>query len=284
MIARNSKYFLFLLAGTALFVAGNAAFFSITGLSHFFSGAFWSIVIMASSLEIGKLVTVSFLYRFWNRINKLLRIYLLVGTVTLVGITSVGIFGFLSKAYQGSTLDLEHSSLEVKFTEERLAQLKEDKVYLQQELEEQVNTLPDNYITAKRKLREQYTPQINEMSVDIIKTTSEVGKLKQKLLITGVDVGPLLYVADAFDTSIDNVAKWLILILIFVFDPLALALVIALNVVLEESNINRIIKDRPRKIMPRGKEIEFQKEAKKSINPSKHKRSIFSRIGNKKYT
>ena len=284
MIARNSKYFLFLLAGTALFVAGNAAFFSITGLSHFFSGAFWSIVIMASSLELGKLVSASFLYRFWDRINKFLRVYLLVGTVTLVGITSVGIFGFLSKAYQGATLELEQSSLEVKFKEERLAQLKEDKLYLQQELEEQINTLPDNYITAKRQLRAQYTPQINETSIDIIKTTSEVGKLKQALLTTGVDVGPLLYVADAFDTSVDNVAKWLILILIFVFDPLALALVIALNVVLDESTLSKIPKVSPRKIISRGKEIEFQEEAKKNSNPSNHKRSVFSRIGNKKYT
>jgi len=266
MIASNSKAFLLLLAGTALFVAGNAAFFSITGLSHFFAGAFWSVIIMASSLELGKLVAASFLYRFWDKINTVLKAYLLIGIITLVGITSTGIFGFLSKAYQGSTLELEQSNLETKFLEERLAQLKEDKVYLQQELEEQISTLPPNYITAKRKLREQYSPQVQALSEDIIKVTSNLGELKQKLLTTGVDVGPLLYVANAFDTTMDNVAKWLIFILIFVFDPLALALVIAVNIVLEEHHHTKVLsinlEDTPPKKKQRGKEIEFQKEAK----------------------
>ena len=102
----KSKLFIFLLAFSALFIAGNAAFFSITGLSHLFAGAFWSVVVMASSLELGKLVAASFLHRYWSALSKWIKIYLVTGCVTLVIITSIGIFGYLSKAYQGATVDL----------------------------------------------------------------------------------------------------------------------------------------------------------------------------------
>tara|TARA_B100001250_G_C19816234_1_gene798583 strand:+ start:5886 stop:6764 length:879 start_codon:yes stop_codon:yes gene_type:complete len=226
----KSKLFIFLLAFSALFIAGNAAFFSITGLSHLFAGAFWSVVIMASSLELGKLVTASFLHRYWTTLSRWIKIYLVSGCLILVGITSIGIFGYLSKAYQGSTLQLNEITLELNLYEEELDRLKENKAYLQEEMDIQISSLPDNYITARRNLRNEYYEQISKVTSQITTVTSEISDLKISMLKTGADVGPILYVADAFNTDVDTVVKWLIFILILVFDPLAVALVLATNI------------------------------------------------------
>ena len=96
---------------SALLIAGSAAFFSVFGLSKLFSGAALSVVVMAGSLEFGKIVAASFLYRYWNDINKLLKIYMTTGVVTLVLITSAGIFGYLSNAYQGATIQFENECI-----------------------------------------------------------------------------------------------------------------------------------------------------------------------------
>ena len=230
----KSKLFIFILAFSALFIAGNAAFFSVTGLSHLFAGAFWSVVIMASSLELGKLVTASFLHRYWTTLSRWIKIYLVSGCLILVGITSIGIFGYLSKAYQGSTLQLNEITLELNLYEEELDRLKENKAYLQEEMDIQINSLPDNYITARRNLRNEYYEQISKVTSQITNVTSEISDLKISILQTGADVGPILYVADAFNTDVDTVVKWLIFILILVFDPLAVALVLATNIAISK--------------------------------------------------
>ena len=145
---------------SALFIAGCAAFFSVFGIGKLFSGAFIAVVIMASSLEIGKLVTASFLYRYWDKINLLQKVYMAAATIMLIFITSAGIFGYLSNAYQGATVEFEKQTTALLFKEEQVEQLEEDKQFLLNELDQQVQSLPDNYITAKRKLREDYNPQI----------------------------------------------------------------------------------------------------------------------------
>ena len=118
---------------SALLIAGSAAFFSVFGLSKLFSGAALSVVVMAGSLEFGKIVAASFLYRYWNDINKLLKIYMTTGVVTLVLITSAGIFGYLSNAYQGATIQFEKQTTTLFYKEDRLEQLEEDKIYLKEE-------------------------------------------------------------------------------------------------------------------------------------------------------
>ena len=214
---------------SALFVAGSAAFFSVFGLSNLFAGAKLSVIVMASSLEFGKLVAASFLYRFWNNVNKILRTYMAIGVVVLVLITSAGIFGYLSNAYQGATINFEKQSTQLLALEDRLDVLQEDRVFLKQELDDQVATLPENYFTAKRNLREQYNPQIQEISTEILEVKGRISDLEIELIETGVDVGPAIYLAKAFETDVDTVVKFFIFILIFVFDPLALALVLAFN-------------------------------------------------------
>ena len=213
----------------ALLIAGSAGFFSVFGLSKLFAGAALSVIIMAGSLEFGKLVTAAFLYRYWDKINLFQKTYLMTAVITLVLITSAGIFGYLSNAYQGATVTFEKQSNQLIAYEDRLEQLQEDKSFLKEELEVQVNDLPDNYITAKRKLREEYNPRIQQVNDEILDVKGKIGDLKVGLVETGVDVGPAIYLARTFDTDVDSVVKFFIFILIFVFDPLAVMLVVAFN-------------------------------------------------------
>ena len=234
----NSKYFYIWIGLSALLIAGSAAAFSVYGLAKLFSGAFLSVVVMAGSLELGKLVTASFLYRYWNVINYFQKVYMTIATLVLIFITSAGIFGYLSNAYQGATLEFEKQSTELLTIEERIEQLEEDKVFLKEELEVAISELPDNYITAKRKLREDYNPQILEINNELLEYKKTRADLEIGLVSTGVDVGPAIYLARTFGTDIDTVVKFFIFILIFVFDPLAVMLVIAYNQALMDRQKN----------------------------------------------
>ena len=242
----NSKYFLYWIGISALLIAGSAAAFSVYGLAKLFSGAFISVVIMAGSLELGKLVTASFLYRYWNMINWFQKVYMTIATIVLVFITSAGIFGYLSNAYQGATLEFEKQSTELLTVEERIEQLDEDKDFLKEELEQAISELPDNYITAKRKLREEYNPQITQLNQELLEYKTKRADLEIQLVSTGVDVGPAIYLARTFGTDIDTVVKFFIFILIFVFDPLAVMLVIAYNqALIDRSKDKGKIEDTP---------------------------------------
>ena len=225
----RSENFHIYLGIAALLIAGSAGFFSVFGLSKLFAGAAFSVIIMAGSLEFGKLVTAAFLYRYWDKVNLFQKTYLMTAVVTLVLITSAGIFGYLSNAYQGATVTFEKQTNLLISYEDRLDQLQEDKSFLKEELEVQVNDLPDNYITAKRKLREDYNPRIQQVNDEILDVKGKIGDLKVSLVETGVDVGPAIYLARVFDTDVDTVVKFFIFILIFVFDPLAVMLVVAFN-------------------------------------------------------
>ena len=225
----RSNYFHIWLGMAAMLIAGNAGFFSVFGLSKLFSGATLSVIVMASSLELGKFVSAAFIYRYWKQINWLQKSYMTTAVVVLVGITSAGIFGYLSNAYQGATIEFEKQTTTLFYKEDRLEQLEEDKVYLKEELEQAISELPENYRTAKRQLREEYNPKVIVLNDQILGIKQEVGDLKVGLIETGVDVGPAIYLAKIFNTDIDTVVKFFIFILIFVFDPLAVMLVIAFN-------------------------------------------------------
>ena len=230
METTRSRIFPYFVGLAALLVAGSAAFYSVFGLSKLFSGATLAVIIMAGSLEFAKLVSASFLYRYWTNINGWLKYYMTLGVVILVLITSAGIFGFLSNAYQGATIEFEKESTKLLYKEDRLDQLEEDKQYLKEELELAISELPDNYITAKRNLRADYNPKVLEINDEILGVKSEIGDLKTALIETGVDVCPAIYLARVFGTDVDSVVKFFIFILIFVFDPMAVALVISYNI------------------------------------------------------
>jgi len=287
----KSKSFPKLVGLSALLIAGSAAFFSVFGLSKLFAGATFAVIIMASSLEFGKLVAASFLYRYWDKINFLQKFYMSLATVILIIITSAGIFGFLSNAYQGATVEFEKESTNLIFKEDRLKQLQEDKVYLKEELEQAIAELPDNYRTARRKLREDYQPQISAINKQMIDLKGEIGELKTALVETGVDVGPVIYLARTFQTDIDTVVKFFIFVLIFVFDPMAVMFVISYNVALEyrdeEDETQAVVKKKKKKWPVYGekkKEVENKNEVsvskgllRKIINQAKSKVTLGGR-------
>ena len=243
----QSKSFPKLVGLSALLIAGSAAFFSVFGLSKLFAGATFAVIIMASSLEFGKLVAASFLYRYWDKINFLQKFYMSLATVILILITSAGIFGFLSNAYQGATVEFEKESTALIFKEDRLEQLQEDKEFLKEELSIAIKELPDNFRTARRKLRADYQPQISEINKQMIELKGEIGTLKTALVQTGVDVGPVIYLARTFDTDVDTVVKFFIFVLIFVFDPMAVMFVISYNVALQHTDDNKTTSSGPKK-------------------------------------
>jgi predicted nucleic acid-binding Zn-ribbon protein len=116
---KSNIFFVWSLFISALFIAGNAAFFSVKGIALLFSGSMLPVAIMASSLEIGKLFTVSFLYRYWKETSKLLRFYLITASAVLIAITSLGIYGYLANAF-------EYTKTQVEMYERNIVQLKED--------------------------------------------------------------------------------------------------------------------------------------------------------------
>ena len=270
METKNSRLFPYLVGLAAFLVAGSAAFYSVFGLSKLFSGAALAVVIMAGSLEFAKLVTASFLYRYWDDINRWMKTYLVTGVVTLVIITSAGIFGFLSNAYQGATASFEKESTALLYKQDRLDQLVEDKKFLKEELEAAVSELPDNYRTAKRKLREDYQPKINDINTTMMELKQEIGDLKIALVETGVDVGPAIFLARIFDTDVDTVVKYFIFMLIVVFDPLAVVLVISYNLTLQvrmrdEGESENIVRNGKTEKQKKPKRLGLYKEGKSML-------------------
>jgi len=265
----QNKVFPYIVAFSAGLVAFSAAFFSVFGLSKLFAGAQMSVVIMAGSLEFAKLVAASFLYRYWDNVPTFLKNYLLVGTFILILITSAGIFGYLSNAYQGATIEFEKQSTVLIFKQDQLEQLNEDKIFLKEELGAAISELPENYRSAKAKLRNEYQPQISEINKTILDIKQDIGDLKAKLVDTGVDVGPAIYLARIFNTEIDTVVKWFIFVLIFVFDPLAVSLVIAANVAFELSAPDKLnIKQKSKKHRRKFWEMYLDRETKTLPNES----------------
>ena len=235
MESTNSKFFTYLVGFSGLLISSVAAFFSVTGIAQLFSGSFWSVVVMAGSLEFGKLVAASFIYRYWNLVNWLQKMYTVMAVVVLIGITSMGIFGFLSNSYMGATVEFESMITKLEVYKEQLVTLEEDKDFLKQELEASVNALPDNYVTAKRKIRNEYNPLIQEKSIQIGELKNTIGELEIQMVDTGVDVGPLIYISETFGTDMDTTVGWIMFILILVFDPLAVLMIISFNIALINS-------------------------------------------------
>ena len=235
MESTNSKFFTYLVGFSGLLISSVAAFFSVTGIAQLFSGSFWSVVVMAGSLEFGKLVAASFIYRYWNLVNWLQKMYTVMAVVVLIGITSMGIFGFLSNSYMGATVEFESMITKLEVYKEQLVTLEEDKDFLKQELEASVNALPDNYVTAKRKIRNEYNPLIQEKSIQIGELKNTIGELEIQMVDTGVDVGPLIYISETFGTDMDTTVGWIMFILILVFDPLAVLIIISFNIALINS-------------------------------------------------
>ena len=238
---------------SALSVSLSAAFYSVTGLSMLFAGASFAVLIMASSLEVAKLVIASLLYQYWNTLNKILRTYLAIATCILILITSAGIYGFLSAAYQTTAtkseiVDKQIAALETKkqlYTDSRNNILKE-----KQSLSDLRGTLSKGSTTQYTDKNGNLVVRTNNAAIRNIESTSKSDeKLSEKVDVvndsifslenqilevktnseTTSELGPLKYISNLTGQPMDKIINWFLLIIIFVFDPLAISLVIAAN-------------------------------------------------------
>jgi len=243
---------------TSLLIAGCAAYFSVYGIGLLFSGATIAAMVMASSLELGKLVTTSWLFRYWNKANILMRTYMIIAIFALMGITSLGVFGFLTAAFQKSSLETELSvnkivTLETQKLEEKskmeATKKSIDKIYaLRSSQESRLTEVLTNALIARnpiqlQNIQNQINDQIGDLNKqldaenDKLKTSSDkMSKLDESIFKLKVDnsqkkdITTFKFVADQFNTTIQNVVKWFISVLIAVFDPLAVILLLAYNI------------------------------------------------------
>ena len=244
--------FTILVGIVALIVAGCAAFFSVQGLATLYAARYIAVCVMAGGLEIGKLVAASFLHRYWKTTSWLLKTYLTIAVVVLMAITSLGIFGFLTGAYQQShtkveLTDVKQEALNSKkeFLNLEISQLNDRIKTLNEARKAQEKRLPDMSTKSARPIYD----DIKKSGEEITATRARVDKLTDELFqvsqdsieqkIEGskeVDIGTLKYVAKAFGVDMDTIVKWFTLAIVLVFDPLAVALILAYNSLIERKS------------------------------------------------
>lgn len=199
------------------------ATFSVVGLAALFSGAAMAVVAMASSLEFAKFVLSAYLHQRWRFLNGFYKSYLLFAVVVLSLITSMGIFGFLSEAYQSasSTLEAENIKLEALKTQQGRNNSEISR------LNKNIDEIPPERISKRLKARAEAEPLIANLVRDNDRLDREIAQSNLKILEVKQKVGPLIYISRTFHVDIDTVVRYLILLLVLVFDPLAICLVIA---------------------------------------------------------
>jgi len=280
----QARIFPFIIALSALSVSASAAFYSVTGLSKLFAGASTEVFIMAASLEISKLVIASLLYQYKKTIPRLLKYYLTIACVVLILITSAGIYGFLSAAYQetaalAGNIDAQIALVETKRdnVRDQLAVYNTEKITINGAVSDLRAGLANNVIqyrdsetgeiitttsSSTRKALEKQLDQAIDRQTEI---NSRVDALNQQLFDyeteivetrsnseIGSELGPLKYLANLTGLGMDKIINYLLLIIIFVFDPLAIALVVAANYAFERL--------KEKKVMTEQKEEEWDEE------------------------
>ena len=264
----KQSLFPFVIAFSALSVSASAAFYSVSGLSKLFAGASFEVIIMAGSLEISKLVIASLLYQYWDTLNKFLRTYLSIATVILVLITSMGIYGFLSAAYQETYRELTIKNNKVEFLENKANFYEDDVNRYDEELKRIASNISilsnaksqsiqvrDTTVSggvrttistselrlAQRRIEveEQNRKDIQakrQVAADSLQTFKlDILDLENDTDVAG-ELGPLEYLSGLTGTSMDKIINILLLVIIFVFDPLAISLVVAANFAFDQAN------------------------------------------------
>jgi len=258
----KKRLFPFVIGLAALAVSGSAAFYSVFGLSKLFAGASTQVIIMAGSLEFAKLVCASLLYQYWGTINKWLRTYLSVAVFVLMVITSGGIYGFLSGAYQETATKSEFLDKSLAVLQQKQVRFEENKTDLTLEKTQLNATISDlrtslsnptqvsyysedagqvittSSTSARKALQKELSLTIADrdtinvkleavqdsiLSLDTQLLDLEIGNEEQR------ELGPLKYLAETTGKEMGTVVNWFLLLIVFVFDPLAIAMVIAAN-------------------------------------------------------
>ena len=256
----KERLFPLLIAFSALSVSASAAFYSVSGLSKLFAGAAFAVIVMAASLEIAKLVIASLLYQYRKTLPKFLKWYLSMACFVLILITSMGIYGFLSAAYQetaakAGNVDSQIALIETKRDNirEQLLVYNEEKSSINGAVASLRNGLSNNKIqytdtlgnvitTTSRATRNALEKQLDQAIDRQTIINAKVDQLNEKLFnyeteivevsmsneVAG-ELGPLKYLSGLTGIPMDQIINYLLLTIIFVFDPLAIALVVAAN-------------------------------------------------------
>jgi hypothetical protein len=249
----KERIFPFIIALSALSVSASAAFYSVSGLMKLFAGAAFAVGVMAASLEVSKLVIASLLYQYWSTLNRALKVYLMIAVSILILITSMGIYGFLSGAYQ------ETANKDQVVTQQITALETKKKLYegTRDNILKEKQSLSDLRGSLSKGSTTQYTDkngnlvvrsnnasikQLDKASQSDDKLSSKVDivndsifSIENKILeiktnsTTASELGPLKYLSGLTGVGMDRIINYLLLVIIFVFDPLAIALVIAAN-------------------------------------------------------
>ena len=267
MLNKLKKYiFPLLIAFSALSVSASAAFYSISGLSKLFAGAAFAVIIMAASLEIAKLVIASLLYQYRKNLPKLLKYYLSIACIILILITSMGIYGFLSAAYQETAAKAGNIDAQIALVETKRDNVKEQLIvyneekssingavadlrkglsnnviqYKDRETGEIITTTSSNTRRALEKQLDQaierqtqINTKVDELNEKVFQYETEIVEIKTSDAVSS-ELGPLKYLSGLTGTPMDKIINWLLLTIIFVFDPLAIALVVAANFAFEQ--------------------------------------------------
>lgn len=241
-----------LVSFSALIIAGCAALFSVTGIGTLFAGAAISVMIMASALELGKLVGISFLYRYWTEIPRALKSYMLVASIVLIGITSAGIYGYLSSAYAKVAAEPLKMNADIQIYNAQIGTLEEEIkrktirldqiISLRSQQENRIDNLITKSVTGSNSTIRSAQNSLTELNrtatqlqKEINQTSAQRDSLTAKSLTTEVgistnsDIGTFIYISRAMEVPLDTVVKWFILVIVLVFDPLSICLVLAYN-------------------------------------------------------
>tara|TARA_B100000427_G_scaffold319200_1_gene317143 strand:+ start:4751 stop:5782 length:1032 start_codon:yes stop_codon:yes gene_type:complete len=251
----KNLFFIFLVFLSAISISGIAAAYSIIGLATLFAGAKVAIIAMGSSLEVGKLVAASWLYQNWRNPNlpKSIKAYLTTSVIVLVFVTSMGIFGFLSKAHLDQVRPTSDNAVQIQLIDKQIDQ-QELIITRAENTLDRLDKALDVYIAKeyvsrglkeRKKQKEERDFLNNEIKVamdKIAELTLSKGNIELEQLKIEADVGPLKYVAeliygDEAKDHFDEAVRWIIIVLIFVFDPLAVLLLIAANISLRERKL-----------------------------------------------
>jgi hypothetical protein len=226
---------------SAIIIAGCAAYFSVTGLGVLFAGASISVMVMAGALEFAKLVAATYLKQTWDEIKGFNKWYLTISVGILMIITSAGIFGYLSNAFQQQSLQLQQVDREVAVWQTKIDQNNTQITQLSTQITE--SNTNQGKILDGGKVNSRLLRSVDNRDREISKLNDKIGKLQEanaknteeinKIKIANIDlekeVGGFRFVADAFGIELKNVVKFFIFLIVFVFDPLAIALIIAFN-------------------------------------------------------
>jgi hypothetical protein len=255
-----NRFFPYLVLTAAFILAGSAAYYSVFGLSKLFSSQSLAVIILAGSLESAKLITATYLHRYWSSISMFIKTYMIIAVIVLMSITSLGIYGFLVSAYQTTAYDLEKlnsvtTTLQTKKSrfESQLANADKATQSIDKNMSVLTTALSNNVIKytdangnqvvkTSNENRKAYQSQLLELNTRLSQLNLQQSQLSDS--ITKIDmrildlktnskvaaeIGPLKYISEISGLSMDVIVNWLIILLIIVFDPLAIILLISAN-------------------------------------------------------